>query len=385
MYQKLSVKLAHEGHRGLSKTKALLRSKVFFVGIDKMVENEIANCIPCQATSKQKTHVPLQPSKLPEKVWDTINIDYLGPLPNNKYMLVMIDQFSKYPVAAFTKSTSAKDLISVFNKAFSHFGYPETVISDNGPPFKSQALKEYMKRKSIIHHRVTPLWPQANGEVEQFMLPLTKIICTAHVENRDQQEEVLKFLMAYRVTPHSTMGIAPADIMYQREIKYTIPDIKSTPEPCINEKLKKRHQDVSDRAKEYTDEKRHAKDRKLSIGDRVLVRQKKVNKLSTPFNPHPYHVTDVKGTLVTAQNRVNHHQISRNITHFKSIPDTAPAPKQPIDIDEEEEEECHKVTRSDNFGNTRTNNPDETNQHRQHPVKEYPKRHRRPVSEWKKY
>ena len=53
-YQNIVVKLAHQGHIGIQKTKALLRSKVFFVGMDKLVEKEITNCLPCQATGKPK-------------------------------------------------------------------------------------------------------------------------------------------------------------------------------------------------------------------------------------------------------------------------------------------------------------------------------------------
>ena len=41
---------------GIVKTKALLREKVWFPGIDKEVERNISNCIPCQACSKSMMH-----------------------------------------------------------------------------------------------------------------------------------------------------------------------------------------------------------------------------------------------------------------------------------------------------------------------------------------
>ena len=49
IFHKTSVKLAHIGHQGIQKTKALLRSKVFFVGMDNAIKNKITNCVPCQA------------------------------------------------------------------------------------------------------------------------------------------------------------------------------------------------------------------------------------------------------------------------------------------------------------------------------------------------
>ena len=42
------VNLAHEGHQGLVKTKALLREKVWLPKIDELTEHLIKSCIPCQ-------------------------------------------------------------------------------------------------------------------------------------------------------------------------------------------------------------------------------------------------------------------------------------------------------------------------------------------------
>ena len=44
------IRTAHEGHQGLVKTKQLLRSRVWFPGLEKKVESYINTCIPCQAT-----------------------------------------------------------------------------------------------------------------------------------------------------------------------------------------------------------------------------------------------------------------------------------------------------------------------------------------------
>ena len=41
IFHKTLIKLAHIGHQGIQKTKALMRSKVFFLGMDNALENEI--------------------------------------------------------------------------------------------------------------------------------------------------------------------------------------------------------------------------------------------------------------------------------------------------------------------------------------------------------
>ena len=82
-YHRTAVKLAHVGHQGVQK-KALIRSKVFFISMDKAIEDKIKNCIACQSTGWPTPPAKIQPSLLPNEVWDKLNIDFLGPLPNGK-------------------------------------------------------------------------------------------------------------------------------------------------------------------------------------------------------------------------------------------------------------------------------------------------------------
>ena len=58
---------------------------------------------------------------------------------------------------------------------------------------------------------------------------------------------------------------------------------------------------------------------KFQIGDYVLVRQQKKNKLSTSFGKTPYSVTEIKGTMITATSE-DSGNITRNVSVFKQIP-----------------------------------------------------------------
>ena len=124
IFHRTAVKRAHVGHQGVQKTKALMRSKVFFIGMDKAIEDEINNCMACQSTGRPTPPAKIQPSLLPNEVWDTLNVDFLGPLPNGKYVFAIMDQRSRFPFAAVTASTSAKNLIKVFHVIFGQYGYP---------------------------------------------------------------------------------------------------------------------------------------------------------------------------------------------------------------------------------------------------------------------
>ena len=106
-YQRVTIKLAHSGHMGVVKTKALLRFKVYFPDMDAMVAEETKCCLSCQAFGKPNLPVKLTPT--PKATWETVN---LGPLPNGRYIFVLIfDQHLKYPVVHFVRNTSAESLM----------------------------------------------------------------------------------------------------------------------------------------------------------------------------------------------------------------------------------------------------------------------------------
>ena len=59
-----AVKLAHEGHQGICKTKSLLRAKIWFPGIDVMVEEKARLCRECQVNGEKVRPEPLRMTQM---------------------------------------------------------------------------------------------------------------------------------------------------------------------------------------------------------------------------------------------------------------------------------------------------------------------------------
>ena len=164
--QQRVVNLAHEGHQGVVKTKVLLREKVWFPGIDQMVEKKVQSCCACLVSTPEAKREPLLMSPLPKAPWSEVSMDF-AELPNSEYLLIITDDYSRYPVVETVKSTSANTVIPKVDKVFSEFGIPDVVKTDNGPPFNSSAFKSFAQTLGFQHRKVTPRWPRANGEVER--------------------------------------------------------------------------------------------------------------------------------------------------------------------------------------------------------------------------
>ena len=64
--------------------------------------------------------------------------------------------------------------------------------------------------QSITHRRMTPVWPQANSEADN----ITHKSCSWW-KARCGGKHINKFLFNYRMTPHSTTGFAPAELLFK--------------------------------------------------------------------------------------------------------------------------------------------------------------------------
>ena len=170
-----AVDIDHESHQGISKTKAL-REKVWFFGMDEVVKKTLESCLACKAVGKPAPPAPIQQVEMPSSPWEQVHVDYCGPLPTGEYLLVVIDRYSHFPEVAIVNSTKSSTPFTNLDRIFFVHGIPELIISDNGPPFNSDEFSRYNLAIGLQHHRITPRWPQANGEVEEFNQPLLKTI-----------------------------------------------------------------------------------------------------------------------------------------------------------------------------------------------------------------
>ena len=82
--------------------------------------------------------------------------------------------------------------------------------------------------------------------------------------------------------------------------------------------------DAAHRSKGKSDQdaKKHAKPSNLAIRDIVLVKQRRTNKLSTPFDPRPLTVSSRNGSRLTASH--GSYKIARNAKHLKPFDTTLP-------------------------------------------------------------
>ena len=78
---------------------------------------------------------------VPKAPWKELAIDFLGPLPSGDYLIVVIDEYSRFPEIEIVTSNSARSTIPKLDAIFARQGTPDVLKSDNGLPFNGEEFK----------------------------------------------------------------------------------------------------------------------------------------------------------------------------------------------------------------------------------------------------
>lgn len=98
-------------------------------------------------------------------------MDILGPLPESngfKYVLLLVDAFSKFCLLYPLYRQDTDELKRVFTNAISLFGTPALIVTDRGRMFESSGFQNWVSGLGCATHLITPGMHQENGKAERY-------------------------------------------------------------------------------------------------------------------------------------------------------------------------------------------------------------------------
>ena len=254
-----------------------------------------------------------------------------------------------------------------------------------------------VKTKTLLPTKVW--WPGIDRQVE------TLVSCCLHCQaaNKSTSFEPLKMttmpkkpwqvihgasnswqVIHFCTTPHTTTGVAHADLLFNRTVRNKLPDVNSlipdeqvasnantlpnvpaisgSLQNAIRDTVLQRDQGKKENMKRNADRRNRAKESNLRIGDLVLLKQKQKNKPCLPWHPSPYRISSLKGSRITAQRRGV--TVTRNSSHFKRV---IPYLKQVDDpyLASSEEEEGKQVNEHNQHEDNDSSNDEDDDQQQQ--------------------
>ena len=110
--------------------------------------------------------------------------DRTGEIKKKSFILTATEYFTKWAEAeAFAEIKASTVVKFIKRNIIARFGVPQDIVTDNGPQFISQELRDMCGKFGIHLHHSSPYYPQGNGQAEATNKILIRIIkrrCNSH-------------------------------------------------------------------------------------------------------------------------------------------------------------------------------------------------------------
>ena len=145
------LKQIHEGHLGLNKCKLRAKETVYWPGLNTQIflKYSTAKC-KLEPSFALGQEIPLYP-------WTKLATDIFH-FEGASYLLI-VDYTSCYPVVCKLTSMRGQHIASQIKLICSEYGWPETIVSDNGPCYASEIFTNFMIEYNVNHITSSPPLP----------------------------------------------------------------------------------------------------------------------------------------------------------------------------------------------------------------------------------
>ena len=204
------------GHLGVNKTLERLRQRCFWYGMSRDVQVYVTTCAECNQNKRLRANprAPLQCYQAGNP-GDRVHMDILGPFleshRGNKYVLMMVDQFTRWLELQALGMQDAATVAQAFFESYTvRFGVPFVIHTDQGKNFDGNFFRVFCELLESVKTRTTPYRPSSNGQVERYNQQLLNFLrCFLQGKQRCWDEYLPVLGMALWATVNRSTGFTP--------------------------------------------------------------------------------------------------------------------------------------------------------------------------------
>jgi len=150
-------------------------------------------------------------------------VDFLGPYPRSRSgnvgIFIVLDHFSKFVFLKTVKKLTADVVIKyIQQELFDTFGFPETILSDNGSQFKAEAFQNFLREYQISHTFTAGYSPQANAPEKVNRSVIAAIRSFVRADQKDWDEQLSCKCCALRSAVHLAIETTPHYIVFGQHL-----------------------------------------------------------------------------------------------------------------------------------------------------------------------
>ena len=191
------IQLIHTGHLGLEKCLNRVKQYMYWPGLYDELKDLITSCTTCLKFSAWKPTSNKQNAghEIPVHPWSKLASDIFY-FEGDSY-LPIVDYTPHFPIIRNFSSMTGKAIAHHMQSIFSKYGWPNTLVTDNGPCYTSKEFQILMQSMSVNHLTSSPHYLQSNGLAEKFV----GIIKNLFHKAKEEGQSPYTVLMVYRNTP----------------------------------------------------------------------------------------------------------------------------------------------------------------------------------------
>lgn len=152
--------------------------------------------------------------------FQVVQIDLQGPflssLNNNRYIVTMVCELTKYLVAIPNANKEARTVANaIFEGFITTFGPMKTMLTDLGTEFKNELTTKFNKLLGISHDFSTAYHHRTLGVVERNHRTFNEYLRTyINKERTDWDAYLSSFVYCYNTTTSSATGHSPYELVF---------------------------------------------------------------------------------------------------------------------------------------------------------------------------
>ena len=193
-------------------------------GLSNDIQMTVSSCSTCAKFGHQQQKEPLVPPLVSELPWSKVAMDILDF--RTKTYLVVVDCYSHFPELRQLSHKAGCDVILALKSIFSVHGIPRSIMTDN-MPFNSLAMREFADEWGFSIMTFSPPYPRSNGIVERYVETIKQCMR----KSEDTGEDIYPSLLAYRQTPVTGCVYSPAEMLFNRCLRSSLPATSKTLAP----------------------------------------------------------------------------------------------------------------------------------------------------------
>lgn len=214
-------------HSGQRKMYAKIRAHFYWPNMTKDISKYVASCHRCKlAKPSQRNKEELVITDTPQKPFDLVQIDTIGPLQEskngNKYAVTLQCELTKYLVTIPTRGKTAAEVAKgIFEKFILIFGPMKAIKTDRGKEYENELIKNLCSLLKVQHSTSTAYHHQTLGMVERCHRTFNEYVRVYLEGMLDEWDIYAKyFTFAYNMNKNSSNNeqYSPYELVFAKNV-----------------------------------------------------------------------------------------------------------------------------------------------------------------------